>query len=61
MIPYDAHVLGNSERRVYEIEYEEVLNCYGIGFDIFSRIFSRINLNFSGADNQNRFRSFHET
>lgn len=61
MIPYDAHVLGNPERRVYEIEYEEALNCYGIEFDIFSRIFSRINLNFSDVDNQDMLRSSHET
>lgn len=61
MIPCDAHVLGNPERGVYEIEYEEVLNWYGIGFDIFCRIFSRINLSFSAIDNQNRLRIFHET
>lgn len=40
-------MLGNPERAVYEIEYEEVLNWYGgIGFDIFRRIFSGTNLSF---------------
>lgn len=55
-------VLGNPERAVYEIEYEEVLNWYGgIGFDIFRRIFSGTNLSFSDVDNQNSLRTFHET
>lgn len=61
MIPCDAHVLGNPDRGVYEIEYEEVLNWYGTGFDIFRRIFARIHLNFSDIDNQNRLRIFCET
>lgn len=61
MSPCDAHVLDNPERRLYEIEYEEVLNWYGIGFDIFCRIFSRINLSFSVVDNQNRLRISQET
>lgn len=61
MIPCDAHVLGNPDRGVYEIEYEEVLNWYGTGFDIFCRIFARIHLNFSDIDNQNRLGIFHET
>lgn len=61
MNPYDSHVLGNPERGVSETDYEEALNWYGMRFDIFCKIFSRINLSFSDTDSQNRLRISHET
>lgn len=61
MNPYDSHVLGNPERGVCETDYEEALNWCGMRFDIFCKIFSRINPSFSDVDIQNRLKIFCET
>lgn len=61
MNPYDSYVLGNPERGVCETDYEEALNWYGMRFDIFCKIFSKINSSFSDIGSQNRLRIFHET